>query len=97
MQCTKQRCGHVLLETEHELVQCPKRPWVKRHVCPKCGGDSFYTLNAQGRCRTTKERDLPCEINAEDIEPAPRMGLKMRRRLFAAKNRALGICSKSTL
>ena len=97
MQCAKQRCGHVLLETEQELMQCPERAYVKIHVCPKCGGDSFYTLNALGRCRTTKDRDTPREINAEDINPSPRMGIKMRRRLFAAKNRALGIPSKSSL
>lgn len=97
MQCAKQRCGHVLLETEQELIPCPERSNVRFHVCPKCGGDAFYTLNEQGRCRTTKDRDKPREILAEDISPSPRMGLKMRRRLFAAKNRALGIPSKSSL
>ncbi len=97
LQCSKQRCGHVLLKTEQDKI--PSRLWANAtvSVCPKCGNESFYTLTAQGRCRTTKDRDLPLEINAEDIAPSPRMGLKMRRRLFAAKNRALGIPSKSSL
>lgn len=91
MQCSKQRCGHVLLETEEAKVPHPDYKNATISVCPKCGCNSFYTLNAQGRCRTTKDRDLPREINAEDINPSPRMGLKMRRRLLAAKRRALGI------
>lgn len=97
LQCCKQRCGHVLLESEQEQVPHPDFKNATVSVCPKCGGNSFYTLNEQGRCRTTKDRDLPREILAEDISPSPRMGLKMRRRLFAAKNRALGIPSKSSL
>ena len=91
LQCSKQRCGHVLLKTEQAQVRDTERSYVTRHLCPKCGGDSFYTLTAQGRCRTTKDRDLPREINAEDIDPSPRMGLKMKRRLLAAKRRALGL------
>ncbi|WP_395737433.1 hypothetical protein [Prosthecobacter sp.] len=97
LQCCKQRCGHVMVESEREWIPRHLGSPVKTAVCPKCGGDSFYTLNAQGQCRTTKDRDTPREINAEDINPSPRMGLKMRRRLFAAKNRALGIPSRSEL
>ncbi len=90
MQCTKQRCGHVLLEDERDWIPSPDWEGSKRAVCPKCANDSFYTLTAQGRCRTTKDRGLPKEINAEDIQPSSRMGLKMTRRLFAARSRALG-------
>jgi hypothetical protein len=91
LQCAKQRCGHVLLD--HERGNMPSRWWAGStvYVCPKCGNESFYTLNAQGRCRTTKDRDLPREINAHDIEPSPRMGLKIRRRILAAKRRALEV------
>lgn len=97
LQCSKQRCGHVLLESEREWIPVSWDERTKSAVCPKCYGDTFYTLNAQGQCRTGKDRDKPREILAEDINPSPRMGLKMRRRLFAAKNRALGIPSKSSL
>jgi len=91
LQCSKHRCGHVYLKDERGSV--PSKDWegATTSVCPKCGGDSFYTLTAQGRCRTTKDRDLPREINAEDIDPSPRMGLKMKRRILAAKRRALGM------
>jgi len=96
LQCSKQRCGHVLLESEQEKVPHPDFTNAKLHVCPKCHGDSFYTLNAQGQARRMSDT-WPRGIIAEDINPSPRMGLKMRRRLFAAKNRALGIPSKSSL
>lgn len=95
LQCSKQRCGHVHLETERAGV--PSKIWegATTSVCPKCGCTSFYTLTAQGRCRTTKDRDLPREINAEDIDPSPRMGLKMKRRILAAKRRALGVLTQA--
>lgn len=96
LQCSKQRCGHVLLESEQEKVPHPDFEHAKIYVCPKCCGDSFYTLNAQGQARRQSDTG-PREILAEDISPSARMGLKMRRRLFAAKNRALGIPSKSSL
>lgn len=96
MQCAKQRCGHVLLESEREWIPVSRDEQTKSAVCPKCSGDSFYTLNTQGQRRMRRDEG-PREILAEDINPSPRMGLKMRRRLFAAKNRALGIPSKSSL
>lgn len=99
LQCCKQRCGHVLLESEQEWV--PTRIGgslsTKTAICPKCSGNAFYTLNAQGQARKSRDRESPRQINAEDIAPSPRMGLKMKRRLYAAKNRALGIPSKSSL
>lgn len=95
IQCSRQRCGHVLLESEQEQIPHPDFKNATVSVCPKCGCDSFYTLTAQGRCRTTKDRDLPREINAEDINPSPRMGLKMKRRLLDAKRRALRITTSN--
>jgi hypothetical protein len=95
MQCARQRCGHVMLEDERTSV--PDKLWdgftVK--VCPKCDNESFYTLNTQGCCRTTKDRDLPREINAHDIEPSPRMGMKMKVRILSAKRRAIKSASNS--
>jgi hypothetical protein len=88
MQCAKQCCGHVLIESEREWV--PSRCWKGANdaVCPKCGGASFFTLNAQGQCRMQRDTG-PREIDPNDISPSLRMGLKMKRRLFAAKKRAL--------
>jgi len=91
LQCSKQRCGHVHLIDERGGRPSTSFEGATTSICPKCGCDGFYTLTAQGRCRTTKDRDLPREINAEDIDPSPRMGLKMKRRLLAAKRRALGL------
>lgn len=97
LECSRVKCGHILLKTEQSSR--PSALWAGStvHTCPKCGNESFYTLHANGRHRTTKDRDIPLEIMAEDINPSPRMGLKRRRRLFAAKHRALGIPSKSTI
>lgn len=55
-------------------------------TCPKCAGEEFYTLNAQGQARRMGD-DSPREIDPRDIQPSPRMGLKMKRRLLAAKRR----------
>lgn len=96
MQCAKQRCGHVLLDDEREWIPVSRDGRTKSAVCPKCHGNAFYTLNAQGQART-RRGEGPQEIIAEDIQPSSRMGLKMKRRLYAAKNRALGIPSNSSL
>ena len=95
LECSRARCGHVLLESEQSSR--PSALWASTTVstCPRCGNESFYTLHASGRHRTMKDIKLPLEINAEDIDPSPRMGIKRRRRLFAAKHRALGIPSRS--
>lgn len=89
MQCSKQRCGHVLLDTERVWV--PKDKWIDVGgtvaICPKCGGDSFYTLNEKGQTRKGGDTSTR-EIDHDSIAPSPRMGLKMKRRLLAAKRRA---------
>ncbi len=90
LQCGKSRCGHVLTEAEYDWKPDLERDSFlgKTAYCPKCGGDSFYTLNAQGQARRMSDPG-PREIDPETIEPSPRMGLKMRRRLLAAKRRAI--------
>lgn len=89
VQCSKSRCGHVLTEDEYVWKSNAKFGLPSATgTCPKCGGDSFYTLNTQGQHRKMSDSDKPREINPEDINPSPRMGLKMRRRILAAKRRA---------
>jgi len=56
-------------------------------ICPKCGNDSFYTLNRHGQ----KINKMNEPLDPTTIEPSPRMGLKMRRRIFAARRRATDI------
>lgn len=89
LQCSRQRCGHVLTEDEYVWTPDPAWPSSKIALCPKCAGESFYTLNARGQARKSSDTG-PREINPADIEPSPKMGLKMKRRILAAKRRALG-------
>lgn len=89
LQCAKQRCGHVLTYDEHVWVQTDGYEHnCKTGTCPKCGNDSFYHLNAMGKIRLSSD-ESPRKINPNDISPSPRMGLKMKRRILAAKRRAL--------
>lgn len=91
LECSRQRCGHILWKQEMADIPHPAYANATQQVCPKCGCESFYTLTAQGRARTTKDsrENKPREINPADIAPTPRMGLKRKRRLLAAKVRAM--------
>lgn len=88
LECGKSRCQHILLNTEY--VGKPDKSWPGStlQTCPKCGGDSFYTLDPVGRARRMSD-NAPREIDPESIQPSEKMGLKKRRRIFAAKARAL--------
>ena len=88
IECSLQRCAHIHLfkERDKKPGQLFKNSFVL--VCPKCGCNSYYTLNAKGQARRESDTS-PREINAEDIEPSEKMGLKKRRRILAAKRRAL--------
>lgn len=90
LQCAKSRCGHVL--TEDEYVWKSDRSFgladSKTAHCPRCDGVAFYTLNALGQIRKSRD-ESPREIDPTTIEPSPRMGLKMKRRILAAKRRAI--------
>lgn len=91
VQCCKSRCGHVLTEDEYVWIPDDDSRFrgSKRAVCPKfCGGRSFYTLNTSGQHRKSGDTGLR-EIDPTEIEPSPRLGLKMKRRLLAAKRRAI--------
>lgn len=87
-QCSKASCGHVMTESEHVWVPDPRWKGSRTGTCPKCGNNSFYSLNALGQKRSISDTG-PREIAPEDIEPSPRMGLKMKRRILAAKRRAI--------
>jgi hypothetical protein len=91
LQCGKSTCGHVLVEDEQVWV--PSRLcWAgsTTGTCPKCGNDSFYHLDANGRKMTsTQIFEGRGHIDPNTIQPSPRMGLKMKRRILAAKRRAL--------
>ena len=88
LECCKARCGHILLSSEY--VEKPDRRWKGSMICtcPKCGGESFYTLNSAGQARRMSDNSTR-EITPDSIEPSEKMGLKKRRRIFAAKSRAL--------
>lgn len=88
IQCGRASCGYVLTEDEQKWVPHPEFENSTTGTCPKCGKDSFYHLNAQGQKRRMSE-PLPWEIDPNDIEPSPKMGLKMKRRILAAKRRAI--------
>jgi hypothetical protein len=55
-----------------------------------CGNGDFYTLKPNGQKMTMGERDQYRDgIDPTTIEPAPRMGPKMKAYLHDAKRRAL--------
>ena len=83
LKCGKQTCSHVLTEGEQENTPDPERSYVSIHTCPKCGNDDFWMLDKNGLTVNKSE-----EINVNDIDPSPRLGLKMKRRILAAKKRA---------
>lgn len=88
VQCCKGRCGYVLLESEYIWFSEAMSRFSKTAHCPKCQGLEFYTLNSKGQAR--KQSDIgPRDIDPTTINPSSRMGLKMRRRILAAKKRAL--------
>jgi len=86
LKCGKQRCSHVF--TDDEYVDIPHPEWANSSIrtCPKCGNDSVWMLDKNGRVVDLGRSD---GIDPGDIEPSPRMGLKMKRRILAAKRRAL--------
>lgn len=88
VQCSRTKCGYVLTTDEYVWGDNPSWTCGQTAACPKCGGDSFYYLNAKGQARKMSDNS-PREIDPETIEPPPRMGLKMKRRILAAKRRAL--------
>jgi hypothetical protein len=88
VQCSKSKCGYVLTTSEYVWGDNPGWTCGQTATCPKCGRGSFYYLNAQGQARKMSDK-ISREIDPETIEPSPRMGLKMKRRILAAKRRAL--------
>ena len=89
LKCGKKTCSHVL--TEDEQVWIPS-DMGRSATCPKCGKDSFYSLNELGQEVTWNEREKYREgVNVDDIVPSERMGLKMKRRILRAKRHAYEI------
>ena len=93
LQCAKSSCGHVMLKYEQDCIPHPDWECAILCVCPKCGKESFYTLNAQGQKRKQSDPS-PREFDPNEINPSPKMGLKMRRRILAAKRRAIAAITK---
>jgi hypothetical protein len=91
VQCGRRACGYVLTEEERDWREDPEWEGRKTAVCPKCGEDSFYSLNELGQKLTMRDRDKYRDgIDPATIEPSPRMGEKMKRWILAAKSRAIG-------
>ena len=90
IQCERRSCGHVLIEDERAWIPHPEWAGAMRAVCPKCADYGFYTLNEKGQAIGIKDLDKYRNgIDPETIDPSPRMGLKMKRRILAAKRRAI--------
>lgn len=90
IQCGRRSCGFILTEEERKWTVDPKWEARQTAVCPRCGEDGFYTLKPNGQKTTMKERDKYRDgIDPTLIDPAPRMGPKMRAGLLAAKRRIL--------
>lgn len=90
IECGRRSCGYILTEDEREWSEDPEWEGRKTAICPKCGEDGFYTLNESGQRITMRDRDKYRDgIDPATIEPSPRMGLTRRRRIFAAKLRAI--------
>ena len=90
VQCARKSCGHVLLEDERGWTLPKGALFSRTAICPKCSNHSFYTLNEKGQQITMRDSEKYRHgIDPASIEPSPRMGLKMKRRILAAKRRAL--------
>jgi hypothetical protein len=95
LKCGRKSCSHVLIEEEREWLEDPLWTARKTATCPKCSNDGFFTLNEKGQEITMKDRDkYRGGIDVNLIEPSPRMGLKMKRRIFRAKRHALSLHNK---
>ncbi len=99
LQCGRKSCGHVLTEAEREWVKSKDFEGARTAVCPECGNDDFYTLNAAGQSMTMRQmrESGEREIDPATIEPSPRMGPKMKARILDAKRRALESLPNSEL
>lgn len=96
-ECLRTKCGHIYLEEETVWTEpgIVKAGDVSYHgfsngCCPRCGEQGYFTLNALGQRRKGREGFAKPEVAVANISPSPRMGLKRRRRVLAAKRRALG-------
>lgn len=84
LKCAKQVCSHVFTDEEYKKIPWKGVSGGEHMVCPKCENDSTFTLWHDGTiCRPGYR------INAHDIEPSPRLGIRMRKRILAAKQRAV--------
>lgn len=90
-ECSSRKCGHIYLLGE--LRWFAENDGTNRGSCPKCGEESYYPLNASGQCRKGSYRG-PHDVAAQDIAPSPKMGLKRKRRILAAKARAIEKASR---
>lgn len=92
LECSRRSCSYIL--SEEERLWVPNERWKgmggKSATCPKCGGDSFFTLNEVGQRITSKDREKYRDgLVLAEIQPSPKMGSKRRHMLLAAKDRAL--------
>lgn len=91
LQCGRRSCSYVLTEDERAWRRDPGCSLGRRTaVCPACGADSFYNLNAQGKALTAQEmRSGDTSVDPSTIDPTGRMGPKKRAQLLAVRRRAL--------
>ncbi|MEO5715037.1 MAG: hypothetical protein ABIT37_16280 [Luteolibacter sp.] len=92
--CGRRSCSHVLIEEERDWREDPDWKGHRTAVCPKCGDDSFYHLNEAGQKINFSDREKYRNgIDPATIEPSPKMGLKMKRRILRAKRHALSLAN----
>lgn len=90
VQCGRRSCGYILTEGERVWVPSKNFDMGQTAVCPICEEDSFYTLKPNGQKVKFSERDDYRDgIDPTMIEPAPRMGPKVKAYLRDAKRRIL--------
>lgn len=84
LKCARQACSHVFTDKEYKKIPHKWAFGGEMMVCPRCENDSMFTLWHDGTICN------PCyHVNAYDIEPSIRLGIKMRQEMLAAKRRAL--------
>lgn len=84
LKCARNGCSHVFTDDEYKEVPFSGTLSGADLVCPRCENDSTYTLDHNGILTNPG-----ATIDAHDIEPSRRLGLKMRRRVLAARRRAV--------
>jgi hypothetical protein len=71
-------------------VDDPEFEGPRTATCPKCGGESFYCLDAEGQFRKSSDK-TPRAIIPGRVSPSPRLGDAKAKKIWEAVARVLQV------